>query len=236
MPVAVLESTNIDRARLDFERGETLNVFKPAGWTSFDVVKKVRNLLGVRKVGHAGTLDPFATGVLLICTGKATKKVPELMELEKEYVGVIELGRTTDTLDVTGTILEERPVPAVTLGEAREVVAGFVGHILQVPPAFSALKVKGRRMYKLARQGKAVEAEPRPVEIFDIQVEDLSLPRMTIRVRCGKGTYIRALARDIGEALGTVAYLFGLERTAVGPYRVEHALRLEELEEVVFAS
>jgi len=226
----------VDLSGYDFEGGEILNVFKPRGWTSFDVVKKVRHLLGVKKVGHAGTLDPFATGVLLVCTGKATKKVSTLMALEKEYVGVMELGKMTDTLDVTGTVVEQKPVPSVTFEEIRQTVGEFVGAILQAPPAYSALKVGGRRLYELARKGEAVSPTPRPVEIYAIDVLDVTLPEIVIRVRCGKGTYIRALARDIGERLGTVAYLRALERTAVGPYRVEDALRLAELEEAVLAS
>jgi tRNA pseudouridine55 synthase len=226
----------IDLADRDFEAGEILNINKPEGWTSFDVVKKVRRLLRVKKVGHAGTLDPFATGVLLVCTGRATKRVSKLMGLEKEYVGVVELGKTTDTLDVTGSIVEEREVPAVTLDEVRQVAGEFVGRISQVPPAYSALKVNGRRMYKLARKGEAVALPPRTVEIYAVDVLDLNLPELTIRVRCGKGTYIRALARDIGERLGTVAYLRTLQRTAIGPYRIEDALRIEDLEEAVLAS
>jgi len=199
-------------------------------WTSFDVVNKARRILDVKKVGHAGSLDPFATGVLLLCTGRATKWVPQFMELEKEYVGEIELGTTTDTLDVTGRVLTRREVPEYSLDEIHKVCQDFVGEILQVPPAYSALKVQGQRLYKRAREGRAIEVAPRRVKIHRLEVLSYSRPVTTVRVICSKGTYIRALARDIGQALGCGAFLRSLTRTRIGDFRIENALEISELE------
>lgn len=216
-------------SRCDFESGVILNINKPAGWTSFDVVKKVRGLIRVKKVGHAGTLDPFATGVLLVCTGKATKSVESLMGLQKEYLAEIELGKLSDTYDCTGTIQEVEGARAVSLQEVQKACQSYVGSIEQVPPMFSAIKVNGQRLYELARKGIEVARKPRKVLINAVEVLEFSYPRLTIRVRCGRGTYIRSLAHDLGQTLGCGGYVTALTRTRVGPHTIADAWTIPEL-------
>jgi tRNA pseudouridine55 synthase len=201
-----------------------LNVSKPAGWTSHDVVGKVRRSLGVRKVGHAGTLDPMATGVLPILLGKATRASEYLMDWDKEYEAVLRLGQNTDTQDATGAVIQERSVVGITEEAIRAVVSTFSGDIQQVPPMYSALKVSGRPLYKLARAGKTVDRKPRPVTIHQLEVLSVDIPEVSIRVACSKGTYIRTLCVDIGEALGVGAHLRQLCRTRVGPIHVEDSV------------
>ena len=207
---------------------------KPYGWTSFGLVAKVRyqlcRKLGVKKlkVGHAGTLDPLATGVLLICTGKATKRIGELQAHTKEYVATLRLGATTPSFDLEKPIDAEYPTEHITREMVEEVLARFVGTIEQVPPVFSACKVNGSRAYDLARQGAEVELKAKTLVIDEIELLRCGLPEIDIRVVCSKGTYIRALARDIGQALRSGAHLTALRRTRVGPYRVEDCLRLDD--------
>lgn len=215
-------------ASFDFTEGEILNINKPEGWTSFDVVKKVRNQIKPAKVGHAGTLDPFATGVLLVCTGKATKRVQELMELQKEYVATVELGKTTDTFDVTGTVLSEADPAGITMDDVRRVQARFEGQIEQVPPMYSAVKVNGERLYNLARRGEEVPRKARKVYIYKLDLLDFAVPYLQFKIVCSKGTYIRALADEMGKELGTGAYLKTLCRTRIGPYRLEDAYSLSD--------
>jgi tRNA pseudouridine55 synthase len=204
--------------------------WKPASWTSFDVVRKVRNTTRIRKIGHAGTLDPFAEGILVLCFGKATKQVSEIMKQEKEYFAKVKLGITTDTLDPTGKITERKPVPALSEETLEEVCSRFIGTIQQVPPMFSALKVNGTRLYQLARQGKTLPREPREIHIFSIDLQDWNSPdEFDIIVRCDKGTYIRSLAADLAEALGTVGHLIALSRTRVGSFRESDAIQMEQL-------
>jgi len=203
---------------------------KPEAWTSFDVVNRLRRLTGIRKVGHAGTLDPFATGVLLVCFAGATKEVDRLMELDKEYAAVIDLGKQTDTDDVTGKVIRERPYDDVTRDAVEEKLASYRGEFYQTPPAFSAVKLKGQRLYKLARRGEAVEAPPRRVRIYELDIEAFSPPEVVLRIVCSRGTYIRALARDVGLELGCGAFVRRLCRTRVGPYRIEQALQLADVE------
>ncbi len=210
-----------------------LPVWKPEGWTSFDVVKKIRNLTRVRKVGHAGTLDPFATGILLICLGRATKQVNRLMNLEKEYQAVIELGKETDTLDPEGEVVAESPVPDVTVEQIRSVLKQFEGEIHQEIPAYSAAKYKGKRLYKMARTGQETPRLFKKVRIYAIELIGYKAPEMTIRIVCGRGTYVRALARDIARALGTVGYVKELVRTRVGPYTRTDAYTINEIVDLV---
>lgn len=207
-----------------------LNVNKPAGWTSFDVVKKIRRITRIKKVGHAGTLDPFATGVLLVCTGPATQKISSFMELEKEYEGIIQLGQETDTLDPTGQIVRTAPVPALTDPWLDKIATKFRGEIEQVVPAFSAAKKNGVRLYKLARQGKPVPHITKTVMVRQLELSVLMPGQIRIRVVCGRGTYVRALARDIAQALGTAGYLRSLTRTRIGPFKIQDSLSLEEIE------
>jgi tRNA pseudouridine55 synthase len=215
----------------ELNAGRIIAIDKPAGWTSFDVVNKLRRLSGVKKVGHAGTLDPFATGVLLICFAGATKQVDQLMALDKEYRGTFELGTETDSYDVTGRIVSQRPVPELSREQIAQAVRRYVGEILQTPPMFSALKRGGRRLYKLARKGQQIALEPRQVTIYDFKVLAVKLPEIEFQVTCSRGTYIRALARDLGKDLGCGAFLKTLQRTRVGPYSVGSALTIEQFAE-----
>jgi tRNA pseudouridine55 synthase len=196
-----------------------LVVDKPKGVTSFDVVAEVRRAFGERRVGHAGTLDPMATGVLPVCLGEATKLVPFLQDGEKVYEAELLLGVTTETQDAEGSVVSRREVN-VGRAQLEAAIPPFVGRILQKPPMHSALRVGGKRLYEFARQGVEVEREARPVEVHALDVLEFAPPRVRLRVRCGKGTYIRALAADLGEALGCGAHLTALRRTRVGRFEV----------------
>lgn len=215
--------------------GEIFCVDKPLGWTSFDVVKRVRHVLSRRmgvkklKVGHAGTLDPLATGVMLLATGRCTKRIEELQSHTKEYVATLRLGATTPSFDLETEIDCERPWEHISLADVEAVLPMFVGRISQVPPAYSACKVDGKRAYKMARKGKEVSIRPKELLIESIELLPSELPEVAIRVVCGKGTYIRALARDIGERLGCGAHLTALRRTKVGDIAVEQCETAERL-------
>jgi len=212
-------------------RSGILPVEKGPGVTSFQVVAHLRRVLRAPRIGHGGTLDPAATGLLPILIGEATKLTPYLVDLDKEYVATVRLGITTETQDLTGTVLETRPVPDLPAAAIEAALAPFIGVIRQVPPMFSALRRGGKRLYELARQGVEVEREPREVTIHAIRLESASLPDFVIRVRCGKGTYVRTLAADLGAALGCGAALAGLVRTRVGPYALESAVSWDEVRE-----
>ncbi len=215
--------------------GEIFCVDKPLGWTSFDVVKRVRHVLSRRmgvkklKVGHAGTLDPLATGVMILATGRCTKRIEELQSHTKEYVATLRLGATTPSFDLETEIDCERPWEHISLADVEAVLPMFVGRISQVPPAYSACKVDGKRAYKMARKGKEVSIRPKELLIESIELLPSELPEVAIRVVCGKGTYIRALARDIGERLGCGAHLTALRRTKVGDIAVEQCETAERL-------
>ncbi len=222
---------------MDFQAGEILAVYKPYTWTSFQIVNKIRyhlsRKLGIKrfKVGHAGTLDPLATGVLLVCTGKATKKIEELQSHTKEYVAEIMLGATTPSYDMEHPVDATYPHEHITEEMVREVLAKFTGTIAQRPPLFSACKVDGKRAYDLARKGSNMELAPKLIQIDEIELLQCELPKIKIRVVCGKGTYIRSLARDIGEALQSGAYLTSLTRTRVGDYRIEDCINPDEFQD-----
>lgn len=205
-----------------------INVYKEKGYTSFDVVAKLRGILKIKKIGHTGTLDPDAEGVLPVCLGKATKVCGLLTDKDKEYETVLLLGMTTDTQDVSGAVLEQKAV-AVSEQQVREAIRGFVGDYLQTPPMYSALKVDGRKLCDLARAGVTVERKPRPVRILSITILEIALPRVRMRVECSKGTYIRTLCQDIGERLGCGGCMETLLRTRVADFHIEDALRLEEI-------
>ncbi|MCD8046074.1 MAG: tRNA pseudouridine(55) synthase TruB [Clostridiales bacterium] len=207
-----------------------LNVYKEAGYTSFDVVAKLRGILGQRKIGHTGTLDPAAEGVLPVCLGSATKVCDMLTDRDKTYQAVMLLGVETDTQDTTGQVLRRSSAEDFTEAQVRGAIAGFVGEIDQIPPMYSALKVDGQKLCDLARKGKTVERKPRRVTIYEILVEEIALPRVTMTVRCSKGTYIRTLCHDIGEKLGCHAALERLLRTEAAGCRVNDSLRLAEIE------
>jgi tRNA pseudouridine55 synthase len=202
---------------------------KRAGVTSFDAVAEVRRRLRTRRVGHAGTLDPGATGVLPILIGEATKLMPYLVDQDKEYRATLRLGLTTDTLDAGGRVLATAPVPALTPAQAQAACRPFVGRIRQVPPMYSAVHHGGRRLYELARQGIEVDRKPRDVVVHAIEVEEIGAGRLTLRVVCGKGTYVRVLAADLGAVLGCGAVVEQLVRTRVGPFDLAAALRWAEL-------
>lgn len=213
----------------NFLNGKVLLIDKPLEWTSFDVVKKVRNSIKIKKVGHAGTLDPLATGLLIVCTGKKTKQIESFMATAKEYTGTITIGSTTPTYDLESDIENEKPYAHIN-SEALEMARRqFVGDLMQMPPIYSAIKVKGTRLYELARRGQKVELKPRPINISEFELTKVDLPRIDFRVVCSKGTYIRSLAHDFGEALGVGAHLSALRRTKIGEFSVENAFELVEL-------
>ncbi len=202
-------------------------------WTSFDAVKKVRVLTQVSKVGHAGTLDPLATGLLIICTGAFTKKINDYMAQEKEYTGSFTLGATTPTYDLESQPVNFRSYDYVTADRLRAATERFIGEIKQVPPIHSAIKKDGKPAYKLARLGKEVKMEPRNIRISEFEITEMDLPVVKFRVVCSTGTYIRSLAYDFGEELGCGAYLSSLRRTRIGEYKVEDALSIEQFQEMV---
>ena len=205
-----------------------INVYKQKGYTSFDVCAVMRGILGQRKVGHTGTLDPDAEGVLPVCVGNATKLCDMLTDKSKEYVATFVLGIKTDTLDISGTVLEERK-PTVSEEDLRAAINSFIGGYEQLPPMYSAKKIDGKKLYEIARSGKEVERKAVFVEIKDIETMDISYPYVTIRVSCGKGTYIRSLCEDIGSKCGELACMTSLKRTRVGNFTVDKALTLDEI-------
>ena len=219
---------------MDFVSGEILAIDKPYGWTSFDAVKRVRGAiqrrLGLKKfkVGHAGTLDPLATGVLVVCTGRATRRIDTLQAGVKEYVATMRLGATTPSFDLEKEIDATYPYEHVSRELILETLPKFTGHILQVPPVFSAVKIEGKRAYEHARRGEEVELAAKPLEISEFELLDFDGRDMTLRIVCSKGTYIRALARDLGQALGSGAHLTALRRTAVGDLRAEDCISVDE--------
>jgi tRNA pseudouridine55 synthase len=209
-----------------------LNIDKPAGWTSHDVVARVRSLTRQKRVGHAGTLDPMATGVLLVCVGQATRVSEYLMELRKLYRARIRFGIATDTYDAEGRVTAQSDV-IPSRQEIEALLPRFTGSILQAPPPYSALKVEGEPAYRRARRGEAVEQAPRPVEIYEIRLLAWAPPDLEIEVACGRGTYIRSLANDLGQAAGSAAHLAALERRAVGHFTIEDATSMPEFEALV---
>jgi tRNA pseudouridine55 synthase len=220
---------------MDFVKGEVLYVAKPLNWTSFNLVSKLRwklqKTLKMKKlkVGHAGTLDPLATGVMIICTGKSTKLIESFQYQTKEYIATLELGATTPSFDLELPVDGTYPTEHITRKLVDEVIPHFTGEIWQVPPVYSAVKVDGKRAYDYARDGQEVELKPKLLVIDEIEVLDFTLPVLKIRVVCSKGTYIRALARDIGLALGSGAHLIALERTRIGEVKLEDCWQIDDL-------
>jgi tRNA pseudouridine55 synthase len=209
--------------------GSMLLVNKPLDWTSFDVVKKLRNALKITKIGHAGTLDPLATGLLIICTGKQTKSISQYQNLDKVYVGQMVLGKTTPSFDLETEFDSERPYDHIRETDIMQLTNKFLGPILQIPPAYSAVKTKGVRAYEQARKGQQPTLEPRQVFIKNFTITAINLPQVYFEVTCSKGTYIRSLVRDFGEALDTGAYLAQLCRTHIGSYSLKEAYEIETL-------
>lgn len=208
-----------------------INIYKEKGYTSHDVVAKLRGILHQKKIGHTGTLDPDAEGVLPVCLGSGTRLCDLLTDKDKTYRAVMLLGKETDTQDISGTVLREMPV-SVTEEQVRKAAESFIGDYEQVPPMYSALKVNGKKLYELAREGKTVERAARPVKILELKVEKIELPRVTMTVTCSKGTYIRTLCHDIGLKLGICACMEKLDRIRVGSFIMEESLRLSEVEEL----
>lgn len=216
-----------------FAEGRVLLINKPLRWTSFDAVRKIRNLIKIKKVGHAGTLDPLATGLLIVCTGKFTKKINEYMAKEKEYTGSFTLGATTPTYDLESEPGNLQSLESITEEKIKAATSPFTGEIMQVPPAHSAIKIDGKRVYELARKGVEVKIDPRKVTIHEFEITAIELPIVHFRVVCSTGTYIRSLANDFGAALGCGAYLSSLCRTRIGEFTLDKAITPAELEEEI---
>jgi tRNA pseudouridine55 synthase len=204
---------------------------KPKGLTSHDVVDVVRKRLGVKRVGHAGTLDPLAEGLLIILVGGYTKLFPQFANFDKEYIGILKLGESTDTGDSQGRIVKKASYSEITEGEIREAFSSFVGEIEQIPPMVSALRKGGKRLYKLARKGIIIERPPRKVKIYSLNILKIELPLIEFYIKCSKGTYVRKLAEDIGEYLGCGAHIVGIKRLSIGPFRLEEAVSLDKINE-----
>lgn len=217
-----------DLQNLDYLSGQVILIDKPVNWTSFDVVAKLRRLINVKKVGHAGTLDPLATGLLIVCTGKKTKEIANYQEQRKKYIGIITLGKSSPSMDLATNITEKSVPENLTEEKIFEVRNKFLGKIEQVPPMFSAVKHKGKALYKLARKGKEVEREPRQVEIYSFDITKIELPDIHFEIACSKGTYIRVIANDFGNELGCGGILSLLRRTEIGDYKVDDANSMNE--------
>ena len=224
---------------MDFITGEILLFNKDKDWTSFDVVNKARNIIRKKldikkiKVGHAGTLDPMATGLLVVCTGKMTKKINDLQNDNKEYIAEITLGATTPSFDKETEIDKTFDYSEITKEEIIKTLKTFEGKQMQIPPIYSAIKINGQRAYQIARKGGEVKMKPRKIEIFDIELLNFDLPAITVKVNCSKGTYIRSLARDLGEKLNNGAYLSQLTRTISGNYKLSDSITINEFEKLV---
>lgn len=212
----------------DFDSGETILLDKPLNWTSFDVVSKVRNAVGVKKVGHAGTLDPMATGLLIVCTGKKTKAILTFQDLEKTYTGSILLGKKSKSMDLETELIGDEDISSIKDEDIYKVREMFVGNILQVPPMFSAIKFKGKSLYNMARKGKTIELKPREVSVSKFEILEIKKPYVKFEIICSKGTYIRSIANDFGEELSCGGVLNSLRRTAIGEYSVNDALSIDE--------
>ncbi len=225
------ERIPIDPAlQLPYLEGKVLLIDKPIHWTSFDVVRKMRSLLQIKKIGHAGTLDPLATGLLIVCTGKFTKKINEYMAQEKEYTGSITLGSVTPTYDLESLPEQQKDYSLLTDEMIQAATAPFIGAIEQLPPIYSAIKKDGVALYELARRGVEVELKARPITIYSFEITAINLPVVEFKVVCSTGTYIRSLANDFGAALGCGGYLSSLRRTRIGEFKTDNALSMEEFE------
>ncbi len=202
---------------------------KPLEWTSFDIVKKLRGKLKIKKIGHAGTLDPLATGLLILCTGKKTKTISSIQEQPKEYIGTMVLGKTTPSYDLETKVEEGGDISGITNSFLQSLIPQFKGEIEQTPPIYSAIKINGERAYKKARAGEKVEIKSRIITIYSFELTNINLPEVKFKINCSKGTYIRSLANDFGSAAGVGAYLSQLRRTKIGNYSVDNALTIEEV-------
>lgn len=232
--IEVFSKSNLPKPEFDFGTAAIILVNKPQQWTSFDVVRYVRNRLGTKKVGHAGTLDPMAEGLLILCSGKATKSISQLQEMPKTYIGEITFGGSTPSYDADSDVDETAPCDHITIELINQKLKEeFSGDIEQIPPMFSAIKKDGERLYKLARRGETVELEPRPVTIYDSQVISFEEGKLLLSITCSKGTYIRSIAHDLGLALDSRAYLSKLIRTSIGEFSSANALSPNEIDELL---
>lgn len=213
---------------IDFSTGEAVLIDKPLKMSSFSVVYKVRKAVGVKKVGHAGTLDPMATGLLIICTGKKTKEITSFQDMEKTYTGIISLGKRTASMDSETEFEDEKGIEGITEQDILNAKTAFSGKISQLPPMYSAVKHKGKSLYKYARKGREIQREPREVEIYGFDITKIELPDVHFEIRCSKGTYIRVIADDFGAKLGCGGYLKELRRSKIGAYSVEDAFVIED--------
>ncbi len=218
------------------DQSRVILIDKPLTWTSFDVVKKIRSFTKIKKTGHAGTLDPLATGLLIVCQGKATKKIEDIQNAPKEYTGIIHLGQTTASYDLESEPTVQKDIAHLTLEEIQKTTQQFIGTIAQTPPIFSAIKVDGKRSYDLARKGLEPELKSRAIEITTFDITQFDLPDVHFKVQCSKGTYIRSLAHDFGHALGVGGYLKALRRTMIGEYHVDQAISPEQFIEQLKSS
>jgi len=230
MSLPVLAQKTLQEASSwDFAAGVVVLVDKPLGWTSFQVVHKLRRILGLKKIGHAGTLDPLATGLLICCTGKATKSIDGIQAQEKAYEAKIRLGATTASADREFPPRNLKPYAGLSSQAVENSIQALTGDIIQYPPVFSAVKIKGKRAYELARKGKDIEMKPRSVRIYAADIQPSELPLVAVNIRCSKGTYIRSWATDLGSQLGVGGYLWGLRRTAIGAYSIAEAVTIPQL-------
>jgi len=228
--IPVFGKNNLPDKETDLQAGAIFLLDKPLEWSSFDVVKFLRKRIRVKKVGHAGTLDPLATGMLILCCGKATKSISMIQDLHKVYTGEVTFGKATTTYDAEGEVSEEAEWNHITEEQIKQVLEDeFTGTVEQIPPMYSALKYGGKKLYELARKGEEVVRLPRQITFHKHEILDFNPPKLTLRITCSKGTYIRSLARDLGEALGSKGYLSGLERTAIGHFLVEDSLTPHEM-------
>ncbi len=217
-----------DFSNLDFQSGEVILADKPVGWSSFKVVYKIRKAIEVKKVGHAGTLDPLASGLLILCTGKKTKEIDKYQSIEKIYTGTILLGKSSPSMDLETEISRENSLEGITESKILAVRDTFLGKILQIPPMYSAVKYKGKSLYKLARKGKSIKREPKEINISRFEIKSISLPYVDFEISCSKGTYIRVIANDFGEKLGCGGLLSSLRRINIGEYSVEDAVNVDD--------
>jgi tRNA pseudouridine55 synthase len=227
----MINKERVDFTGLDFHRGEEILIDKPFGWSSFKVVYEIRNAIGWLKIGHAGTLDPFATGLLILCTGKKTKSISDFQDLEKTYSGTITLGKATPSMDLETEILSEKPFSHISEEQIYLLKEKFTGKIMQMPPMYSAIKKNGKNLYKLARAGKTVDRQPREINVSGFNITKIELPNIYFEIVCSKGTYLRVIANDFGEKLRCGGVLSSLKRLKIGEYSVDDALSVEVFKE-----
>jgi tRNA pseudouridine55 synthase len=224
----MITKASSDFSKFDFQSGEVILIDKPIGWSSFKVVYKVRQAAGVKKVGHAGTLDPLASGLLILCTGKKTKEITKYQDLEKTYTGIITLGKSSLSMDLETEVYSTKSTEGISEKQIFDARDSFIGKITQIPPMYSAVKVNGKALYKSARKGKIIDRIPREITIYSFDIKNISLPSIEFEIVCSKGTYIRSIANDFGEKLGCGGLLSSLRRTRIGDYNVNNAIDTNE--------